>query len=53
MTRLQSLFLATTFGLSACGSSSDNKPPPTSTPELNVYTFGQPQIQGGIDLDLR
>ena len=50
MKRRGSLLLATTVGLAACGSSSDNKPPPTNTSELNVYTFGQPQIQGGIDI---
>jgi len=50
MTRLRSLLLATTFGLGACGSSSDNKLPPPTATELNVYTFGQPQIRGGIDI---
>lgn len=48
--RSQSILLSMTFFAAACGGSPDGGPPPATTAELNVYTFGQPQIRARLDI---
>jgi len=49
--RCRPLIFTTLCGLAACGGSPDPTAMPPKTTELNVYTFGQPQMKTRLDME--
>lgn len=49
--RVQSLSLTTLLTFAACGGSSDDPGMIPETQEINVYTYGQPQMRARLDME--